>query len=122
MNTKISFEELAVLGAKALSTQEPISYEKALLQVWKLKIMSYLRSMELEESNIREVFEKLFFNDPGYRRVKIYTGPGGMDIFDEAMQGRIGYKRIYISKVPRILKSRNFKRAYTDRWYKYVKL
>ena len=39
------------------------------------------------------------------RNVKIYTGVGGYNLFEEAMERHIGFERVYIGKkVPRILR------------------
>lgn len=58
------------------------------------------------------------------RNINIYTGAGGMDIFEEALQWHLGIRRIYIGKkVPRILrrlKTTIRKSPYTDRYYKII--
>lgn len=60
------------------------------------------------------------------RNIRLYTGAGGMDVFEEAMQEQVGLKRIYLGKkVLRILRKTKtpiMKSAYTGRWYKLMGL
>lgn len=55
------------------------------------------------------------------RQLRLYTGSGGADMFEEGMERSIGLSRIYIGKkVPRLLKSLNFKikKSYRGRYYR----
>lgn len=59
----------------------------------------------------------------GERSIKIYTGVGGMDLFEECLEEQCGFKRLYMSKVPRILrriKGIRILKSRTGRWYRRV--
>lgn len=59
------------------------------------------------------------------RRVKMYTGAGGFDIFDEAVDNRLGFIRVYIGrKVPRIVSrttKHKIKKSARGLYYKLMK-
>lgn len=59
------------------------------------------------------------------REYRIYTGAGGMELFEEAMEKAFGFKRVYIGKkVLRILrrvKTPIKKSRLTGRYYKLIK-
>jgi hypothetical protein len=57
------------------------------------------------------------------RGIKIYTGVGGMDLFEEAMEEHAGLKRVYIGKkVPRILRKLpiSIKKSLSGRYYRLI--
>lgn len=57
------------------------------------------------------------------RRYRIYTGVGGMDLFEEAFEKRLGFKRVYIGKkVPRFLRINKFTilKSRTGKWYRRI--
>lgn len=56
------------------------------------------------------------------RRVKIYTGTGGMDLFEEVFEAEFGIYRIHAGKkVMRILKKYFKKQSHTGKYFKYTK-
>jgi len=54
--------------------------------------------------------------------ITIHTGAGGMELFQEMMDRELGYERVYLRKVPRILKSKFKKSPYTGKYYKRIKM
>lgn len=70
----------------------------------------------LEE--FRKLIEECFYKPRKVeRRMTIYTGPGGMDLVEECMEGEFGMKRTYVSKVPRFMK-KFLKISRTGKYYK----
>jgi len=79
--------------------------------------------MEYDLSLFKEIFNKAF-DQKASRPFKMYTGVGGMDMFEEAVEGQGGMKRVYIGrKVPRWLRAgvKNIKLSRRNRYYKLVK-
>lgn len=73
---------------------------------------------EMIEEKLREIFAR------PQRRIVLYTGIGGADNFDETIERRVGYTRVYIGKkVPRLLRSLKFTIHRSKRmlYYKLVK-
>lgn len=57
------------------------------------------------------------------RTIRLYTGIGGMELFEEAFEKHAGLKRIYIGKkVLRILRTSKavIKKSYSGRYYKLI--
>lgn len=121
-NYSISFEELSRRQKEILDKQEPVTYEQAKAQVERLKKGSYLRRMELEL--IKKKLEELWYEwrDESPRRIRIQTGPGGMDLFNEVMENDGGFERVYTDKVPRFTKIFNWRTSCTGRKYRLLKM
>lgn len=93
---RISFEEMGRRGQEAIKNMSKVTIQKALDQV--------------------------FNNASNSRRIKIWTGPGGYDLFSEKMEEGVGLKRIYMSKKPaRFMKSKA-RRSAAGRYYILVKI
>lgn len=61
------------------------------------------KSLDIEK--IRQAFAESFNHSRTGRAIVIYTGAGGMDVFDEMCEEYLGYKRVYLgAKVPRVLR------------------
>lgn len=57
------------------------------------------------------------------RHIRIYTGAGGMEMFQEAMEHSVGLERVYMGKkVSRIVKkiTPGMKKSLTGKYYKLV--
>lgn len=53
----------------------------------------------------------------------LYTGAGGAELFDEAMDRHAGYERVYAGKKPlRLLKHKLIKSPYTGRYYRRFRI
>lgn len=91
-----TFTQMAEKGKKVLENMSKVSVQQALDQIFKLA--------------------------DGSRRTKIWTGPGGYDLFQECMEKDGGFERIYMSKKPpRFMKSK-FRRSATGRYYVLLKI
>lgn len=85
--------------------------------------------METDYSNIsfkelEESIKEFYYGKAESRQVKMYTNVYGYDLFEECMEGEIGYKRVYIGrKVPRILRKLKItiRQAHSGRFYKLIK-
>lgn len=123
MDTQISFEELSRRGKEILDKQGPVTFERAKEQVERLKKGSYLHKMT--EQEIREKLTEVFssFRSESPRRIRILTGPGGMDLYEETMQADCGMKRVYTNKVPRFTRMLKWRKSeYTGRYYRLLKM
>jgi predicted DNA-binding protein (UPF0278 family) len=83
-------------GKKILETMDPVDFKTALEQVFNLKKNS--------------------------RCVKLYTGPGGYNMFEEAMENECGWTRIYMSKKPPRFMKMKVRKSITGRYYKLLRL
>ena len=92
-----TFTQMAEKGKKILETMDPVDFKTALEQVFRLK----------KDSD---------------RRLKIYTGPGGYDMFEECMEKDAGWQRIYMSKKPPRFMKMKVRKSATGRYYKLVPL
>lgn len=76
------------------------------------------------QESIEEAIKGYFYK-PMERRITIYTGVEGYDLFEEEIERQAGFRRVYIGlKVPRILKVMKFKikKSPRGRYYKLVKI
>lgn len=57
------------------------------------------------------------------RRIKIYTGVGGMDLFEEVFEEHAGFKRVHIDKTPpRFLRDIvKFRKNRAGRYYRLLR-
>ncbi len=81
-------------------------------------------NLDIIRSSVEELFQdKTIY--PEQRRIKLYTGVGGYDLFSEGIEESMGFKRVYIGlKVPRFLRKLGFKILLSPRgrYYKLVKI
>lgn len=76
----------------------------------------------MSKVSIQKALDQIFNNASNSRRIKIWTGPGGYDMFSEKMEEGVGFKRIYMSKKPpRFMKSKA-RRSAAGRYYILVKI
>jgi len=64
---------------------------------------------------MRQALEEMFQKEPPQRKIRLYTGVGGYELLDEAMERELGYERIYVKKALRFLKLR---KSITGKLYK----
>lgn len=81
--------------------------------------------MIIDKEGITQKLTEIFNTvDNSERRLKIWTGPGGMDLFEEALQKDAGITRVYIGhKIPRIMrriKDVNIRQSHTGRYYRLI--
>lgn len=78
----------------------------------------------MDEKDIHKAIEEFYVDQPiQERRIKLYTGAGGMDLFEERMEQHVGLYRIYLGKkIPRILRILNFSiyKNHRGRYYKLL--
>lgn len=75
--------------------------------------------------SIEEAFMSIGFFKPKEKEkaIRVYTGVGGADNFDEGMENGTGFKRVYIGiKVPRFYRSKTKAAIKKSRRGKYYKL
>jgi hypothetical protein len=60
--------------------------------------------MENWIKEFEKVFTELFSRPRPERQITLWTGVGGYELLDEAMDREFGYERIYVKKAPRIVK------------------
>lgn len=82
---------------------------------------------DISKEEIAEKIEDMVYGPAKVvRSMKMYTGTGGMDKFDEAMENQLGYYRVYIGlKVPRILrriKNIKIKKSVKGIYYRLLKM
>lgn len=82
---------------------------------------------DISVDSIKEAFESFFTveNNIKQKHVKLYTGVGGADMFDEEVERQLGYYRVIIGiKVPRFLRvlKAPIKKSKKDIYYKLLKL
>jgi hypothetical protein len=77
--------------------------------------------MEIKEiaDKLNEIF-RMAPEEP--KGIRLMTGPGGMDLFNECMEEDYGLKRIYVNKIPRFTKIFRWKTSYTGRKYRLLKI
>lgn len=70
------------------------------------------------EKVLRDIFQPK-------RSVKLFTGAGGMDLFEESLENQCGLQRVYIGhKIPRILRrlKGRIHKSLTKGYYKNIPL
>lgn len=72
---------------------------------------------------IEKTIQEYYVNQPiSERRVKIFTGAGGMDLIEERFEQSVGLYRIYLGRqIPRFLRVLKFK-IFKNRRGRYYKL
>ena len=68
---------------------------------------------------LKKTLEDMFYSykEPPSRKITLWTGAGGADLFDECIEKDAGYTRIYVTKAPRFLK-KHLKTSRTGKLYK----
>jgi len=78
----------------------------------------------MNETDINKAIQEYYVDQPIQdRRIKIFTGAGGMELVQIAFEESVGLYRIYLGKqIPRILRRLNFKIFKSAHYGKYYKL
>jgi hypothetical protein len=79
---------------------------------------------DFSEQSIRDHLEKIFQPQVATRKVILRTGPGGADLFEEAVERGFGFERIYLGKkFPRILRKLpgRISKSHSGRYYRLRK-
>lgn len=81
----------------------------------------YICEMEIEEitNRLNEIFRMAPEESKG---IRLMTGPGGMDLFNECIEEDYGLKRIYVNKIPRFAKIFRWRTSHTGRKYRLLKI